>query len=247
MQTDKQEKRIKRGHVALMKHPETALYSGVMLMGNSMVLDEGCPTAYTDGINKFYGRKHLETIPNEAKLRGLILHENLHVALKHCTHGAGMFRESANMANLAADFVVNDITENIKGTIAGTTERIVELYENDVYDPMFHNWSMREVYNYLKKHAKPKPKPRPQNGDKPCDNPTSGGGNDKDNTPPNGGEEPWESVEVNGKTYDLSRADEHRFGGDMTHEQAKEVNDADRKSTRLNSSHSQQSRMPSSA
>ena len=40
MQNDKQEKRIKRGHVALMKHPETALYSGVMLMGNSMVLDE---------------------------------------------------------------------------------------------------------------------------------------------------------------------------------------------------------------
>jgi len=147
MQANKQETRIKRGHVALMKHPETALYSGVMLMGTTKVVDSGCPTAYTDGVNKVYGRAHLETIPNEAKLRGLILHENLHVALKHVAFGKGMVQENRNMANLAADFVVNDITENIKGCVAGTQERIVELYENDVYDPMFHNWSMREVYN----------------------------------------------------------------------------------------------------
>jgi predicted metal-dependent peptidase len=223
MQTNKQETRIKRGHVALMKHPETALYSGVMLMGTTKVVDEGCPTAYTDGVNKVYGRAHLETIPNEAKLRGLILHENLHVALKHVAFGKGMFQENRNMANLAADFVVNDITENIKGCVAGTTERIVELYENDIYDPMFHNWSMREVYNYLKKHAKPKPKP--QNG-KPCDNPSNPA--DGDSNPQSGGKqdkEEWESVEVNGKVYDLSNSDEHDFDGELTHEQIKEIND----------------------
>jgi predicted metal-dependent peptidase len=223
MQTNKQETRIKRGHVALMKHPETALYSGVMLMGTTKVVDEGCPTAYTDGVNKVYGRAHLETIPNEAKLRGLILHENLHVALKHVAFGKGMFQENRNMANLAADFVVNDITENIKGCVAGTQERIVELYENDIYDPMFHNWSMREVYNYLKKHAKPKPKP--QNG-KPCDNPNNPA--DGDSNPQSGGKqdkEEWESVEVNGKVYDLSNSDEHDFGGELSQEQLKELND----------------------
>jgi len=223
MQTNKQETRIKRGHVALMKHPETALYSGVMLMGTTKVVDSGCPTAYTDGVNKVYGRAHLETIPNEAKLRGLILHENLHVALKHVSFGKGMFQENRNMANLAADFVVNDITENIKGCVAGTNERIVELYENDIYDPMFHNWSMREVYNYLKKHAKPKPKP--QNG-KPCDNPSNPA--DGDSNPQSGGKqdkEEWESVEVNGKVYDLSNSDEHDFGGELSQEQLKELND----------------------
>jgi len=224
MQANKQETRIKRGHVALMKHPETALYSGVMLMGTTKVVDSGCPTAYTDGVNKVYGRAHLETIPNEAKLRGLILHENLHVALKHVAFGKGMFQENRNMANLAADFVVNDITENIKGCVAGTNERIVELYENDIYDPMFHNWSMREVYNYLKKHAKPKPKP--QNG-KPCDNPSNPA--DGDSNPQSGGKqdkEEWESVEVNGKVYDLSNSDEHDFGGELSQEQLKELNDS---------------------
>lgn len=221
MQTNKQETRIKRGHVALMKHPETALYSGVMLMGTTKVVDEGCPTAYTDGVNKVYGRAFLERILSESKVRGLILHENLHVALKQVAFGSGMFKEHRKMANLAADFVVNDIIENIKGCVTGTQERIVELPDGAVYDPMFHNWSMREVFNYLKKHAKPKPKPQPQKGNEQCNDPQSGGKQDKDDD----GDQEWESVEVNGKEYDLSDADEHDFNGELTHEQIKEIND----------------------
>ena len=50
-----QETRLKKAHIALMKHPETALYSGVMLMGKSSVEDEKF-TAYTDGVNKRYSR-----------------------------------------------------------------------------------------------------------------------------------------------------------------------------------------------
>ena len=100
----KQETRIKRGHITLMKHPQTALYSGVMLMGTSAV-EEGVPTAYTDGVNKKYGRKFLESIVSEPKVRGLILHENLHVALKQVVFGRVMFLENRKLANLAADFV----------------------------------------------------------------------------------------------------------------------------------------------
>ena len=32
---NKQELRVKKAHIALMKHPETAQYSGVLLMGVS--------------------------------------------------------------------------------------------------------------------------------------------------------------------------------------------------------------------
>jgi len=127
----KQETRIKRGHVTLMKHPQTALYSGVMLMGTSSV-EENVATAYTDGVNKRYGRKFLESIISEPKVRGLILHENLHVALKQVVFGRAMFLENSKLANLAADFVVNDIITCIDGVIAGTTERIVELPDGAV-------------------------------------------------------------------------------------------------------------------
>jgi len=76
-----QETRLKKAHVALMKHPETALYSGIMMMGDSTVVDD-CPTAYTDGVNMKYGRAFLEKLTDE-EIRGLVLHETLHIALKH--------------------------------------------------------------------------------------------------------------------------------------------------------------------
>ena len=227
----KQETRIKRAHIALMKHPETALYSGVMLMGTTEVVDAAF-TAYTDGMNKKYSRVFLESIVSEAKCRGLILHENLHVALKQVTFGRSMFLENQKMANLAADFVVNDIITEIKGLMAGTQERIVELPDGGVYDPMFHNWSMREVYNYLKKNAKPCSgnKPKGQKGQKG----QSGEKGDQGNNPPEGGsgdkdDQDWETVEVNGKTYDISQQDEHDFEKmleGLSHEEAKEINDS---------------------
>jgi predicted metal-dependent peptidase len=215
----KQETRIKRGHIALMKHPQTALYSGVMLMGISAV-EEGVPTAYTDGVNKKYGRAFLESIVSEPKVRGLILHENLHVALKQVVFGRPMFMENRKLANLAADFVVNDIITCIDGTVAGTSERLVELPDGAVYDAMFHDWSMREVYNYLKKHAK-----KGGSGGQ--------GGKGQGNPPPSGGTQSddddgmdGDTVTVNGKTYDISQSDEHDFiGRELTAEEAKEVLD----------------------
>jgi predicted metal-dependent peptidase len=214
-----QETRIKRGHVTLMKHPQTALYSGVMLMGTSSVEDH-VPTAYTDGVNKKYGRKFLESITSEPKVRGLILHENLHVALKQVVFGRAMFLENHKMANLAADFVVNDIITCIDGMVAGTQERIAELPDGGVYDAMFHDWSMREVYNYLKKNAK-----SGKGG--------SGGGKGQGNPPPSGGTQSnddgdgdGDTVTVNGKTYDISQLDEHDFiGREVTAEEAKEIID----------------------
>ena len=147
---NRQEVRLKKAHIALMKHPETALYSGVMLMGKSEVSDEMF-TAYTDGVNKRYSKPFLETVNSESKLRGLVLHENLHVALKQIPRGKDMFQEDSKIANMAADFVVNDIIANIKGGIAGGNERVVELPDGALYDPFFHNWNMREVYNHIRK------------------------------------------------------------------------------------------------
>jgi predicted metal-dependent peptidase len=216
----KQEIRVKKAHIALMKHPETALYSGVMLMGKSEVVDDGCPTAYTDGVNKVYGRKFLETVDTEPKVRGLILHENLHVALKQLPRGKDMFEENRKLANIAADLVVNNIIEDIKGTVNGSSERIVALPDGAVYDPMFQNWSMREVYNYLKKNCKGGKKGRGGEGGQKGNDPADAGSQDNDDD--------GDTVTINGKTYDLSDADEHDLDNlkDLTHGEIKEINDA---------------------
>jgi hypothetical protein len=125
----------------------------------------------------------------------------------------------ASSQTSAADMVVNNIIEDIKGTVNGSTERIVELPDGAVYDPMFQNWSMREVYNYLKKHCKGKGK---GDGGK-------GKGSGKSNDPADTGSgDSDDTITINGKTYDLSDADEHDLDNlkDLSHEQVKEINDA---------------------
>jgi predicted metal-dependent peptidase len=161
-----QEVRIKRGHIAMMKHPETALYSGVMMMGETSVDDKPI-TAYTDGVNKRYGRAFLTAVCKEdAEVNGVILHENLHIVLRHTIYGKDMFMENKDRANRAADYVVNGIIMAIKD------KKLVKLPDGCLYDPRFDNMNMRQVYNILKDEeggggggkGKPDPNGDPSNG-----------------------------------------------------------------------------------
>jgi predicted metal-dependent peptidase len=187
-----EEQRIKKGHIALMKHPETALWGGVMMMGSTEVVDEAI-TAYTDGINKKYGRTFLQTIcPTQPEVNGLILHENLHIGLRHHLHGADMFKEDGDKANKAADYVVNDmITE-----ISKKYPDLVQLPKGGLYDPQYHNMSMREVYKLLKSKK-------------------GGGGG--------GGKPDKEGEKGSGSGGGEYEFDKHDFGKPMTQEEAKEM------------------------
>jgi len=187
-----EEVRVKRGHIAMMKHPETALYSGVMMMGESSVEDSKI-TAYTDGYNKRYGRAFLaEMCEEDAEVNALILHENLHIVLRHHIYGKDMFMENKQLANYAADYVVNGIIMAIKD------KKLVKLPEGGLYDPRFDNMNMRQVYNILKDEQE-----------------KGGGGGQPD---PNG--DPINGSGSGGGEYQF---DEHDFDGNMTDEEAKEM------------------------
>ena len=138
-----EETRLKKAHVALMKHPETALYSGVILMGENSIIEEKT-TAYTDGRNKKYGRDFISKL-TDAELRGLILHENLHVALKHIPRFKKEFKDNPMLVNASADYVVNDVIMNLQD------KHFCSLPQGGLYDAKYHNWSVREVYDDLKK------------------------------------------------------------------------------------------------
>jgi len=185
-----EEVRVKRGHIAMMKHPETALYSGVMMMGESSVEDSKI-TAYTDGYNKRYGRAFLaEMCEEDAEVNALILHENLHIVLRHHIYGKDMFLENKQLANYAADYVVNGIIMAIKD------KKLVKLPDGGLYDPRFDNMNMRQVYNILKDEQE-----------------EGGGGGQPD---PNGDPS-------NGSGGGEYQFDEHDFDGNMTDEEAKEM------------------------
>lgn len=138
-----QDTRLKKAHLHLMRHPETAMYSGIIMMGTSEVIDD-CPTAYTDGVNKKYGRKFIETL-NDAELRALILHENLHVALKHVGRFKKQMKENPQLMNASADYVVNDVIVNLQD------DKLCKLPEGGLIDSKYHNWSVNDVYKDLKK------------------------------------------------------------------------------------------------
>jgi len=176
-----EETRLKKAHITLMQHPMTALYSGIIASGKNEVKD-GKFTAYTDGINKVYCREYVAEYDNEAKLRGLVLHENLHVALKQIPRHRDLNHDH-KMLNYAMDFVVNDVIKNTEGTTGYTKEPIVLLPDGALYHPMFHNWSVRKVYEYLKQRKEELDK-ADKNGEqpKPClqQNNSSTNGEDKD-------------------------------------------------------------------
>lgn len=141
-----QETRLKKAHIALMKHRETALYSGVMLMGKNAVIEDNV-TAYTDGVNKKYGREFISKL-TDPELRGLILHENLHVALKHIPRFKKEFKDNPQAINVATDYAVNDVIMNL------SDRDLCKLPEGGLYDAKYHNWSVREIYEDLKKQQK---------------------------------------------------------------------------------------------
>jgi len=220
---DKQTVRVKRAHITMMKHKDTALYSGVMLMGKSEVTG-GKFTAYTDGFNKKYCSDFMEKL-TEPRVRGVVLHENLHVLLKHLLFGKDMFEKNAMIANIAADFVVNAIIKDITATING--ELLVDLPEGGLYDPMFKGWSMREVFNYIYKE-------NPNGGDEEGDDSGGGGGGDdggngggKEDDESGGGGKKNKKIKVNGKEYDVSdQFDEHDYkSAKKTPEEVKETDE----------------------
>lgn len=137
------EERMKKNHIALMRHPETALYSGVIMAGESHVSDEFF-TAYTDGLNKKYSARFIEKL-NDEELRALILHENLHVALMHIPRHKDLMNENRLLANVAMDIVVNNIINRL------SDKKLCKLPEGGIFDPHYDGWSVREIYNDLKK------------------------------------------------------------------------------------------------
>ena len=139
--------RLKKAHIRLLRHPETCLYGGVILMGESSVIDDPreCPTAYTDGYNKRYGRDFMDKL-NDQEVSGVVLHENLHVLMKHIPRHRDLSKENHRLANMAMDYAVNDIIVDL----SAKDPTLIKLPDCGLYDPMFKGWSVRRIYEYLK-------------------------------------------------------------------------------------------------
>jgi predicted metal-dependent peptidase len=143
--------RLSKAHITLMSHPETSLYAGVMVMGKSEFSDI-IPTAATDGVNKFYNPQFCAKL-SDAQLRFVVLHEALHVALRHLTRHPEYFKDDPWTANMAADYVDNAIIMALKDKQLCEPPPGVVLYKKE-----YEGWSFGEVYRDLQRNPPPKRK-----------------------------------------------------------------------------------------
>jgi len=191
---------VKQATLRLMKNPETCLYSGVMLMGDTIIVPKPLPfTARTDGYNSEYGVGFLLGLTLE-EVTGLRLHETLHIVLKHIPRHTDLWREDPELANTAMDHAVNNIIIALKGY-----GEWIKLPKGGVCDPRFKDWSVRQIYDYLKSG-----KPHQPNSPLPQGTPQRGNGQEQgQGSGQSSVSGQHETVTIGGETFELGSMDEH--------------------------------------
>jgi len=100
-----EERKVQKAKITLMRDPRFALWSGILMVGRTSVVDN-MPTACTNGRDEKYGRKFVAEL-KEPELNFVVLHENLHKAFRHLTTWKKLHDENHRLANAACDYVIN--------------------------------------------------------------------------------------------------------------------------------------------
>jgi len=145
-----EEERVQKCTLALLMHPKYRSLAGILMMGDTTVEDDAaiCPTAYTDGVNTKYGRAFCRTL-SDAELKFLILHENLHKALLHLITWSWMWKEDAELANRACDYVINLLL-----VLSDAGEKFIKMPANGAFDEAYEGLDAGDVFRLLQQNKK---------------------------------------------------------------------------------------------
>lgn len=152
-QVDKEERRIQKAHIALMRNPKFALYSGILMVGK-VEIDDDFSTAATNGRDCKYGRKFVKSV-NDKELAFVILHENMHKAYQHLTVWKKLYKENPQLANMACDYVINIELHDYdpqQTTIAMPKDKDGNLL--GLLDERFRGMNSKQVFDILKQECK---------------------------------------------------------------------------------------------
>ena len=142
------ERRVKKAKITLMRKPEFALWSGIMMVGKTEVRD-GFPSACTNGRDEIYGTEFVDGL-SDKELMFVVLHENLHKAFRHLLIWKKLHEEDARLANMACDYVINLIlhkTDPQEQTIA------IPRKDGKIYgllDLKYEGLNTKQVFELLK-------------------------------------------------------------------------------------------------
>lgn len=122
-------------------------FYGLLLMHMIYSLDEGCPTAATDGKKIFFNPKFLDSL-SDSELDFIMMHEILHIVLQHCFRGQGLDSERYN---IACDIVVNSniLLSNNMNRKAITLKKYGESMHIAPDGKEGYEYTAEQVYNML--------------------------------------------------------------------------------------------------
>lgn len=145
--TSKEERRIQKAHIALMRNPKFILYSGIMMIGSIDVVNDPSITARTNGRDVIYGREFVKTL-NDKELAFLVLHENMHKAYQHMSVWRKLHDENSVLANVACDYVIN-----IQLYDYDPTAEFIQMPKDGCIDDIYRGMNSKEVFEALKKRG----------------------------------------------------------------------------------------------
>jgi len=146
---DKEERRLKKVKIALMRNPKFALWSGIMMVGKTEIRDD-MPSAGTNGRDEFYGREFIKQL-DDKELGFVVLHENLHKAFRHLFIWKKLDEIDRGLTNAACDYVINlQIVE------MDPTEQVVAMPKKNgetmgLLDTRFKGMNTKQVFDILRK------------------------------------------------------------------------------------------------
>ena len=155
------QQRLEKAVVRLISEPIFLAYSAVIMVGDTLIETDPkkCPTAYTDGFNVTYGADFIDKLTDE-QLRAVILHENMHKMYRHTILWQHLWRKSPQLANIAADYVVNGVIQ--EAINEGATYVQFWNEPKPLYDPKYsHGMSVGEVFKELLQQCEKKGGPSP--------------------------------------------------------------------------------------
>ena len=142
------EQRLSKNITAIMGNPKYVALAGVLMIGKKGIKDD-IPTACTDGKNDYYGRAFVDGL-TDSEFRFLILHETYHKLFKHLTTWQHLYKDNAQLANMACDYVINLMITDENRDLFAVMPKDAEGNNIGLLDEKFRNMDTAQVYKILK-------------------------------------------------------------------------------------------------
>ena len=145
---DKEERRLSKTKISIMRNPKFALWSGLMTVGKTRVSDD-VPTANTNGRDENYGREFIKRL-DDKELAFVVLHETLHKAYRHLFTWRKLWEENAQIANMACDYVINLQLVDMDKEQSVLAMPMHEGKTVGLVDERFRGMNTKQVFDILK-------------------------------------------------------------------------------------------------